>query len=97
MLIPSVNKLWYAPFRQFCTEPEYFQEHEDLPLYDLDRLLRNFIVILKKPDQTEYKPSTVKNFTSKYTIPDPGYQWESNKLKIRHHKREPRGQPFPRR
>ena len=27
------------------------------------------------------------------TIPDPGYQWESNKL--RHHKREPTGQPFP--
>ena len=26
---------------------------------------------------------------------DPGYQWESNKLTIRHHKREPRGQPFP--
>ena len=24
--------------------------------------------------------------------PDPGYQWESNKLTIRHHKREPRGQ-----
>ena len=67
---------------QFCTEPEYFQEHEDLPLSDLDRLLRNFIVILKKPEQTEYKPSTVKGFTSKYTIPDPGYQWESNKLKL---------------
>ena len=29
------------------------------------------------------------------TIPDPGYQFESNKLTIRHHKREPRGQPFP--
>ena len=27
--------------------------------------------------------------------PDPGYQWESNKLKIRHYKRGPRGQPFP--
>ena len=24
----------------------------------------------------------------------PGYQWESNKLTVRHHKREPRGQPF---
>ena len=24
--------------------------------------------------------------------PDPGYQWESNKLTVRHHKREPRGQ-----
>ena len=29
------------------------------------------------------------------TTPDPGYQWESGKVTIRHHKREPRGQPFP--
>ena len=29
------------------------------------------------------------------TIPDPGYQWESDNFTIRHHKREPRGQPFP--
>ena len=27
--------------------------------------------------------------------PDPGYQWESNKLTVKHHKREPRDQPFP--
>ena len=27
------------------------------------------------------------------TTPDPGYQWESNKLLVRrHHKQEPRGQ-----
>ena len=26
------------------------------------------------------------------TTPDPGYQWESNKLTVRHHKLEPRGQ-----
>ena len=26
------------------------------------------------------------------TTPDPGYQWESNKFTVRHHKREPRGQ-----
>ena len=25
------------------------------------------------------------------TTPDPGYQWESDKLTVRHHKREPRG------
>ena len=31
------------------------------------------------------------------TIPDPGYQLESNTLTIRHHKREPRGQSFPNR
>ena len=29
------------------------------------------------------------------TTPDPGYQCESDKLTVRHHKREPRGQPFP--
>ena len=27
--------------------------------------------------------------------PDPGYQWESDKLTVRHHKREPRGHSFP--
>ena len=27
------------------------------------------------------------------TTPDTGYQWESDKVTIRHHKREPRGQP----
>ena len=29
------------------------------------------------------------------TTPDPRYQWESVKLTVEHHKREPRGQPFP--
>ena len=29
------------------------------------------------------------------TTPDPGYQWESNDVTIRYHKREPRGQPYP--
>ena len=29
------------------------------------------------------------------TTPDPGYQWESDNVTIRHHKQEPRGQPFP--
>ena len=28
------------------------------------------------------------------TTPDQGYQWESDNVTIRHHKREPRGQPF---
>ena len=27
------------------------------------------------------------------TTPDPGYRWESDSFTIRHHKREPRGQP----
>ena len=29
------------------------------------------------------------------TTPDPGYQWESDNFTIRHHKLEPRAQPFP--
>ena len=29
------------------------------------------------------------------TTPDPGYQWESNQLTVRHHKRETSGQPLP--
>ena len=29
------------------------------------------------------------------TTPDPRYQWENDNVTIRHHKREPRGQPFP--
>ena len=29
------------------------------------------------------------------TTLDHGYQWESDKLTVIHHKREPRGQPFP--
>ena len=29
------------------------------------------------------------------TTPDQGYQWKSDKLTVRHHKREPRGQPHP--
>ena len=51
-------------------------------------------------------PCLVKNLPSKYgckdqesiqssTTPDPGYQWEIEKLTVGHHKREPRGQPFP--
>ena len=28
------------------------------------------------------------------TTPGPGYQWESHKFTIRHHQREPKGQPF---
>ena len=28
------------------------------------------------------------------TTPDPGHQWENDNASTRHHKREPRGQPF---
>ena len=29
------------------------------------------------------------------TTPEPGHQWESDSITTRHHKREPRDQPFP--
>ena len=32
---------------------------------------------------------------AKSTTPDSGHQWESDNVIIRHHKREPRGQPLP--
>ena len=51
-------------FKQFCTEQGVFQEPEELSASDLDRLFGNFIAIVKKPDQTEYEPSTVKGFMS---------------------------------
>ena len=33
-------------------------------------------------------------FIQSSTTPDPGYQWESNKLTVRHHKLELRGQDY---
>ena len=39
--------------------------------------------------------SKIRNRVQSSTTPDPGYQLESDKLTVRHHKREPRGQPFP--
>ena len=52
-----------------------------------DRISYLSITLMKeKVSQESIQPSTT---------PDPGYQWESIKLTTRHHKREPRGQPFP--
>ena len=43
------------------------------------------------------KKTKVKNQKSirSSTTPDPGYQYESVNVTIRHHRREPRGPPFP--
>ena len=41
------------------------------------------------------KEGKVQKSIESGTTPNQGYQWESNTLTIRHHKREPRGQPFP--
>ena len=58
------------------------------------------LVIVVFPNHTHYfwhhnkKKSKNQEPIQSSTSPDSGYQWESNKLTIRHHKREPRGQPF---
>ena len=55
----------------------------------------------KNPNLKGYKESQSKTLGKDHgsihssTTPDPGYKWESNKLTVRHHKREPRVQPFP--
>ena len=46
------------------------------------------------PDQSK-KEGKYQESVQSCTTSDPGYQRESNKLTIRKHKREPRGQPFP--
>ena len=51
-------------FKQLCSEQGYSQEPQDLPTADLDRLFGNFIAIVKKPNKTEYEPSTVRGFMS---------------------------------
>ena len=58
------------------------------------------------PEPNVSKEPEYKNFQSKKEgkdpeliqssiTPDTGYQWESDNVIIRHHKRKPRGQPFP--
>ena len=47
---------------------------------------RRFLSFKEGKDQESIQSSTT---------PDPGYQWESDNFTIIHHKREPRGQPFP--
>ena len=39
----------------------------------------------------EVSRGAVQESIQSSTTPDPGYQLESDKLKVRHHKREPRG------
>ena len=49
--------------------------------------------ICRKADQSEKEDKDQESLQSS-TTPDPGYQWESDNVTIRHHKREPKGQPF---
>ena len=45
-------------------------------------------------DTESKKEGKVQESVQSSTTPDPGYQWESDNVTIRHQKREPRGQPF---
>ena len=47
-----------------------------------------------QPSESKKKGKYQESIQSS-TTPDPGYQWESDNFTIRHHKQEPRGQPFP--
>ena len=51
-------------------------------------------VIFHKATFKEVRIKVSKGSIQSSSTPDPGYQWESNKLTVRHHKRKPRGQPF---
>ena len=50
------------------------------------------VALLAHPSKKEGKD---QESIQSSTTPDPGYRWESDNVTIRHHKREPRGQPFP--
>ena len=50
--------------------------------------------LLKDASESKKEGKDQKSIQSS-TTPDQGHQWESDKLTVRHHKREPRGQPFP--
>ena len=56
----------------------------------IDTSISSLTIIEKSKKEDKDQESVQSNTTH-----DPGYQQESNKLTIRNHKREPRGQPFP--
>ena len=51
-------------------------------------LIQIFLMILSKKEGKD------QELIQSSITPDSGYQWESDNVTIRHHKREPRGQPF---
>ena len=51
-------------------------------------------ICVRSPTPKGMKEGKDQEVIQSSTTPDPGYQWKNNKLTIRHHKREPRGQPF---
>ena len=59
----------------------------------MDEIQSKLITHTYKQEQSKKAGKDQESIQSS-TTSDPGYQWESNKLTIWHHKREPRGQPF---
>ena len=56
----------------------------------LNCILKNTIFVAKSldPDQSKKEGKGQESIQSS-TTPDPGYQWESDKVTIRHHEQEP--------
>ena len=53
------------------------------------------IVISFKPSMEVRKTARIRNQCNQVPHLSQDIKWESDKLTVRHHKREPRGQPFP--
>ena len=72
--------MWYKGTNLIQTSDKHFQY----------KIAKIFLSISLSKKEGKDQESIQSN-----TTPDPGYQWESDNVTIRHHKREPRGQPFP--
>ena len=66
-----------------------------IKFYLLPQYASVFVNDTKKHTLERKKKGKYQESIQSSTTPDPGYQWESNNFTIRHHKREPIGQPFP--
>ena len=83
----------------FALKCPFCQGHRGIPVGFL--LLRysvlftvEFGFIKKQQKLQNKKEGKDQESIQSSTTTDPGYQWESDKVTIRHHKRVPRGQPF---
>ena len=83
---------------------EDYSSGDQQPDFDeeCDSLSEEFAKKTKLSDSCKYsglrywvKEGKYQESIQSSTTPDTGYQWESDNVKIRHHKREPRSQPFP--
>ena len=67
-------------------------------ILDLYLSISNDIVSTKiydKRDNFDFEIVKDQESIQSSTTLDTRYKWKSDKLTVRHHKREPRGQPFP--